>query len=137
MNAEAMVTTLKSLKLFGMAESIAELAEQSSLAFRQVEAILGTLLKAEVAERDVRSIKYQMKAAKFPAYRDLAGFDFRQSGVDEALIRSCTAASSWRTPTTWCWWAAPAPARPTSPPPSACRPCSIIAIECAFYPPSE
>jgi hypothetical protein len=46
------------------------------------------LLKAEVAEWDVRSIKYQMKAAKFPAYRDLSGFDFGQSTVDEALIRS-------------------------------------------------
>ena len=88
MNTDAMVMTLKSLKLFGMADSIADLAEQASPAFKQVEAVLGTLLKAEVAERDVRSIKYQMKAAKFPAYRDLAGFDFSQSGVDEALIRS-------------------------------------------------
>jgi DNA replication protein DnaC len=47
-----------------------------------------TLLKAEVAEREVRSINYQMKAARFPAYRDLAGFDFAQSSVDEALIRA-------------------------------------------------
>lgn len=60
MNADAMITTLKSLKLFGMADSIAELALQSSLAFEQAEALLNTLLKAEVAERDVRSIKYQM-----------------------------------------------------------------------------
>ncbi len=28
-----------------------------------------------------------MKAARFPAYRDLTGFDFPQSSVDEALIR--------------------------------------------------
>ena len=32
-------------------------------------------------------MNYQMKIAKFPAYRDLAGFDFSQSVVDEALIR--------------------------------------------------
>lgn len=88
MKSDAMVTTLKSLKLFGMADSIAELAEQSSPAFQQVAPILDTLLKAEVAERDVRSIKYQMKAAKFPTYRDLSDFDFSQSSVDEALIRS-------------------------------------------------
>jgi len=50
--------------------------------------ILGTLLNAEVAEREVRSINYQMKAARFPAYRDLAGFDFTQSTADEALVRS-------------------------------------------------
>lgn len=46
------------------------------------------MFKAEVAERDVRSINYQMKVAKFPAYRDLAGFDFGQSAADEALVRS-------------------------------------------------
>jgi DNA replication protein DnaC len=87
MNSEAMVTTLKSLKLFGMAETVAELAAQSSPAFGQAHAVLASLLKAEVAEREVRSINYQMKAARFPAYRDLTGFDFAQSSVDEALIR--------------------------------------------------
>ena len=88
MSANAMITTLKSLKLFGMADSIGNLAEQSSPAYRQAVPILETLLKAEVAEREVRSINYQMKAARFPAYRDLAGFDFTESQVDEALIRS-------------------------------------------------
>lgn len=88
MKADALVTTFKSLKLFGMADSIAELALQSSPVYQQSVPILDTLLRAEIAERDVRSINYQMKAAKFPAYRDLAGFDFSQCAVDEALIRS-------------------------------------------------
>lgn len=34
----------------------------------------------------MRSIQYQMKVARFPAYRDLSGFDFSQSEVNEALI---------------------------------------------------
>lgn len=88
MNNDAMITTLKSLKLFGMAETIDNLNEQASPLYRQAVPILETLLKAEVAEREVRSTNYQMKAAKFPAYRDLAGFDFTQSGVDEALVRA-------------------------------------------------
>jgi DNA replication protein DnaC len=88
MNADAMITTLKSLKLFGMADTIGNLATQGSPAYQQAIPILETLLKAEVAEREVRSINYQMKVARFPAYRDLAGFDFGQSSVDEALIRS-------------------------------------------------
>jgi len=88
MNTEAMMTTLKSLKLFGMAETIGNLDTQSSPVYQQALPILETLLKAEVAERDVRSINYQMKAARFPAYRDLSGFDFSQSMVDEALVRS-------------------------------------------------
>jgi DNA replication protein DnaC len=88
MNNDAMLATLKSLKLFGMADAMAELAAQSAPAFAQAQGILGALLQAEMAERDVRSITYQMKVAKLPAYRDLAGFDFRQSAVDEALVRS-------------------------------------------------
>jgi len=88
MNAEAMISTLKSLKLFGMADTIGTMAIQASPVYQQAVPILETLLKAEVAEREVRSINYQMKVAKFLAYRDLSGFDFTQSTADEALVRS-------------------------------------------------
>lgn len=88
MQTEAMVATLKALKLFGMAQAIDDLARQGSPAWRGAETMLDSLLKAEVAEREVRSVNYQMKAARFPAYRDLAGFDFHQSTVNEALVRS-------------------------------------------------
>lgn len=88
MNTNAMVRILKSLKLFGMAQSVDELAAQSSPAYQQALPILESLLKAEVAERDVRSIQYQMQVARFPAYRDLASFNFAQSTVDETLVRA-------------------------------------------------
>ena len=88
MKPEALITTLKNLKLFGMADTVADMDTQASPAYRQALPILETLLKAEVAERDVRSINYQMKVARFPAYRDLAGFDFQQGSADEALVRS-------------------------------------------------
>ena len=87
MRPEAMITTLKTLKLHGMAQTIAELAAQSSPAYQQAESIMVALLKAEVAEREVRSINYQMKVAKFPVYRELTGFDFTESQVNEALVR--------------------------------------------------
>ncbi|MCP4088966.1 MAG: ATP-binding protein [Gammaproteobacteria bacterium] len=86
MSVESLLITLKQLKLYGMAQSIDELASQDSPAYSQAEPILRQLLKAEVAEREVRSIQYQMKVARFPAYRDLSGFDFNQSEVNEALI---------------------------------------------------
>ena len=84
---EAMITTLKSLKLFGMAQAIEELAAQNSPAYLNAQSILDSLLKAELAEREVRSVNYQMKIARFPAYRDLSGFDFTQSVANEALVR--------------------------------------------------
>lgn len=86
--SDALITTLKTLKLFGMADTIAHLDEQASPVFKQAKPILETLLKAEVAEREVRSINYQMSAARFPAYRDLTGFEFTESQVDEALVRA-------------------------------------------------
>jgi DNA replication protein DnaC len=84
---ESLSTTLRSLKLYGMAQAVFELAEQGSPLYQGSEPILSALVKAEVAEREVRSVAYQMKAARFPAYRDLASFDFTQSPVDEAVIR--------------------------------------------------
>ncbi len=86
--ADALVTTMKSLKLHGMAQAVADLAEQQGPAFKQAERILSDLIKAEVAEREVRSIQYQLKSARFPAYRDLAGFKFEESAVDVALVKS-------------------------------------------------
>jgi DNA replication protein DnaC len=87
MQHEAMVVTLKSLKLFGMAKAVDVLAEQGSPDYMTAHNILDDLLKAEVAEREVRSINYQIKLARCPNYRDLSGFDFSQSSVNEALIR--------------------------------------------------
>lgn len=87
MHIEALISTLKTLKLHGMVSSVQELSIQNSPAYQQAIPILETLLKAEVSDREVRSIAYQMKLAKFPAYRDLYGFDFTESMVDENLIR--------------------------------------------------
>jgi DNA replication protein DnaC len=45
------------------------------------------LLKAETAEREVRSMAYQLKAARFPAYRDLASFTFASSAASERAMK--------------------------------------------------
>jgi len=87
MTTDTLIKQLKSLKLHGMADAVLNLSEQSSPVYQDAIPVLEMLLKAEASERDVRSIQYQMKAAKFPAYRDLIGFDFAQSQVDENLVR--------------------------------------------------
>ena len=73
--------------MYGMAQAVTDLIEQGAPAFEGAVPILSQLLKAELAEREVRSIAYHMKAARFPAYKDLAGFDFAASDVNEALVR--------------------------------------------------
>ena len=83
----AIVIMLRSLKMHGMAQAIEELTQQGSPAFEAAMPVLSQLLKAETAEREVRSTAYQLKAARFPAYRDLNGFDFTSSEINEALVR--------------------------------------------------
>ncbi|MBN3814883.1 IS21-like element helper ATPase IstB [Paraburkholderia sp. Ac-20347] len=78
---------LKSLKLHGMAQAWPELVAQARHNEFEPEKFMQMLLKAETAERLVRSINYQMTAARFPAHRDLAGFDFEQASTDEPLVR--------------------------------------------------
>src|SRR5918994_2747325 len=81
------VAKLKALRLHGMASTWPELVAQARHAEFDPERFMAELLKAERADRDVRSIAYQMRAARIPAHRDLAGFDFSQARVDEALVR--------------------------------------------------
>ncbi len=83
----ALVIMLRSLKMHGMAQAVEDLAQQGAPAFEAAVPMLSQLLKAETAEREVRSMAYQLKAARFPAYRDLAGFDFLSSAINEALVR--------------------------------------------------
>ena len=83
----AIVIMLRSLKMYGMAQAVTDLIEQGAPAFEAAIPILSQLLKAELAEREVRSIAYHMKAARFPAYKDLSGFDFAASEINEATVR--------------------------------------------------
>ena len=83
----AVVVMLRSLKMYGMAQAVSDLTEQGAPAFDTAVPILSQLLKAELAEREVRSVAYQIKAARFPAYKDLTGFDFASSEIAEALVR--------------------------------------------------
>ena len=83
----AVLVMLRGLKMYGMAQAVSDLIEQGAPAFDKAVPLLSQLLKAEMAERQVRSIAYQMKAARFPAYKDIAGFDFTSSEVNEAMVR--------------------------------------------------
>jgi len=78
---------LKALKLYGMATSWGDLVSQEALtSLESSRWLIEHLLSAEITDRGIRSIRYQMNAAKFPVHRDLAGFDFESSRVDQKLI---------------------------------------------------
>ena len=52
-----------------------------------LEALLLRLLDAEQADRQARSLRYQLKAARFPIHRDLTGFDWSETPLDAARIQ--------------------------------------------------
>jgi DNA replication protein DnaC len=77
---------LKALRLHGMAAAWAELLSQGEAQLDASRWLIEHLLAAEATDRGVRSVNHQMHAAKFPAHRDLAGFDFDDSPVDRKLV---------------------------------------------------
>ena len=79
------IADLKELRLHGMAAAWSDLNEQDA-SLQTSRWLIEHLLQAEHADRGMRSIGYQMGAAKFPAHRDLAGFEFEASSVDRPLI---------------------------------------------------
>lgn len=76
----------RELKVYGMGQVAAELAEQGAPAFQAAPSMLSQLLKAKTAEREVGLVAYQLGAARSPIYWDLSGLDFAQNEVNEALV---------------------------------------------------
>ncbi|TXH65214.1 MAG: ATP-binding protein [Lysobacteraceae bacterium] len=81
-----LIARLREMKLYGMASQWPELSAKARRQALAPEQWFGELLQAEATERQVRALANQMKAARFPAHRDLTGFDFAHSGIDRALI---------------------------------------------------
>jgi DNA replication protein DnaC len=81
------ISELKALKLHGMADCYTELDTQGRLAtIEEADWLIKHLIDAETTDRAIRSIGYQMAAARFPIHRSLANFDFNQSKVERRLI---------------------------------------------------
>jgi DNA replication protein DnaC len=81
------IAALKGLRLYGMAGCYAESLEQGgTTSLTSYELLIHQLIQAETIDRGLRSIRYQMHAARFPIHRDLASFDFEQSKIDPRQI---------------------------------------------------
>lgn len=81
------VSAFKNLRLYGMAQRYGEWVQHGGeAALQDSERLLTELIQAEATDRAIRSTAYQMRVAKFPIHRDLAGLDFEQSRVDRPQI---------------------------------------------------
>lgn len=78
---------LKALRLNGMATAWADLTAQGGdSTLDSSRWLIEHLLQAEDVDRALRSIAHQMKSARFPVHRDIAGFDFEASIVDRIVV---------------------------------------------------
>lgn len=87
------LSQLKALKLFGMATALAEIQAEASRQTLTPDSCLHRLIDAELADRQARSLRYQLSAAKFPIHRDMVGFEWQQSPVSQAQIQQLATAA--------------------------------------------
>jgi DNA replication protein DnaC len=78
------------LKLYGMRAAYDEVMAAGIKRQHEPPRIVGDLLKAEIAEKQARSIKYQMTIAKLPLAKDIDDFTFDGTPINEALVRELT-----------------------------------------------
>lgn len=79
---------LKDLRLYGMSGAWEDLVAQgNTVGLQSAGWLVEHLLDMEHADRAMRSIRYQLHSAKFPVHRDLAGFEFEHSKVEQGLIK--------------------------------------------------
>jgi|TARA_B100000315_G_scaffold232171_1_gene244150 hypothetical protein len=79
------------LKLAGIRAAFDELIADGLKRRHPVQHIIGELLKAEIADKQARSIKYQMSVARLPLAKELADFAFTDTPVNEPLVRELAA----------------------------------------------
>jgi DNA replication protein DnaC len=78
------------LKLYGMRAAYDEVMAAGIKRQHEPPRIVGDLLKAEIAEKQARSIKYQLTIAKLPLAKDIDDFTFAGTPINEALVRELT-----------------------------------------------
>ena len=78
---------MSTLKLYGMRAAYDEVMTTGIKRRHEPSRIVGDLLSAEIAEKQARSIKYQLTIAKLPLAKDIGDFDFTGTPVNEGLIR--------------------------------------------------
>ena len=77
----------QAVDMYGRRATFDEIIANGLKRRRPVQHIIGELLKAEIAEKKARSIKYQMTIVKLAMAKELAHFDFSATPVNEPLVR--------------------------------------------------
>ena len=91
MERSEILATMSALKLYGMKSAYDEIIATAIKREHQPARIVSDLLTSEIAEKQARSIKYQMTIAKLPLAKDIDDFTFEGTGINETLVRDLAA----------------------------------------------
>ena len=87
MERSEILATMVDLKLYGMKAGYDEIITTAVKRQHEPQRIVGDLLQAEIAEKQARSIKYQITIAKLPLAKDIEDFRFEGTPINEMLVR--------------------------------------------------
>ena len=92
-------TSLKALQLYGMATAWGELQAEKpkQTQTHRPESWMGCLIGAEQTDRQLKSLRYQIKAARFPIHRDLIGIDWSETPLSQAVVEQLASAAFMET----------------------------------------
>ena len=85
---DKVLDAMSKLALHGMKSVFDEVLASGIKQRATPEKMLLDLLEIEIGERTAKSIRYRLGLARFPVDKDLDGFDFSTSPVNETQIRS-------------------------------------------------
>lgn len=87
MERSQILDMMGTLKLYGMRSAYDETMAAGIKRQHEPPRIVGDLLQSEIAEKQARSIKYQITIAKLPLAKDIDDFDFTGTPINEGLVR--------------------------------------------------
>src|SRR5882762_8948739 len=87
MDRSEILQLMAALQLSGMRAAYDEIVTTGIKRKHSIDQIIAALLKAEIAEKHARSIRYQMGIAKLPLAKELADFVFKGTPINEQLVR--------------------------------------------------
>ena len=86
MERSEILDAMSGLKLFGMKAAYDEIVATAVKRQHEPQRIIGDLLSAEIAEKQARSMKYQLTVAKLPLAKEIDEFAFDGTRSTTTLV---------------------------------------------------
>lgn len=91
------VSSLKTLHLYGMATAWSELQAEKPKQTHRPESWMERLIHAEQTDRQLKSLRYQLKVARFPIHRDLLGINWAETPLSQIVVEQLATAAFMET----------------------------------------